>query len=311
MPFDASGVNWVTAGTTDKTELTISAGAVTATLNYHTIDTELDAASDNLDIITPSVSAGSDADGYNLDIRPVNDARTVVVRHNQNAGNAGNILIPSDASITLANEDDIVRLRYDIDLDTNGAWVVVASGPDVGQAHAAVTVSGTPDYITLSGQDLVRAQIDLTADVTGLLPVANIHADIARDSELHAQSHTIASHSDKIQESYGGTLEDPDATEDLTIGFTNRAITVTEIRAVLLGSATPSVTWTIRHSTDRNATGNEVVTGGTTTTSTTTGSDVTSFNDATIPLNSFIWIETTAKSGTVTEIHITIKAGVD
>jgi len=35
-----------------------------------------------------------------------------------------------------------------------------------------VTLSGTPDYITLSGQDIVRGQIDLTTDVTGDLPVA-------------------------------------------------------------------------------------------------------------------------------------------
>jgi hypothetical protein len=81
---------------------------------------------------------------------------------------------------------------------------------------------------------------------------------------------------------------------------------------VLIGAATPSVTWTIRHhATDRSAAGNEVVTGGTTTTSTTSGSDVVAFNDATIPADSFIWLETTAQSGTVTELHITIAYTVD
>jgi hypothetical protein len=84
------------------------------------------------------------------------------------------------------------------------------------------------------------------------------------------------------------------------------------MRAVLIGSATPSVTWTIRHhATDRSNAGNEVVTGGTTTTSVTTGSDVTAFNDATIPLDSFIWLETTAKSGSVNELHVTIIYTVD
>lgn len=34
-----------------------------------------------------------------------------------------------------------------------------------------VTLAGTPDYITLAGQVLTRSQIDLTADVTGDLPV--------------------------------------------------------------------------------------------------------------------------------------------
>ena len=36
-----------------------------------------------------------------------------------------------------------------------------------------VTLAGTPDYITISGQEITRNAIDLTADVTGFLPVAN------------------------------------------------------------------------------------------------------------------------------------------
>lgn len=108
------------------------------------------------------------------------------------------------------------------------------------------------------------------------------------------------------------TVEDPTASEDITMFFTNKAITITEMRAVLLGSSTPSVTWTIRHhATDRSNAGNEVVTSGTTTTSTTGGSDVTSFNDATIPADSFVWLETTAQSGTVDEIGITIFYTID
>lgn len=113
--------------------------------------------------------------------------------------------------------------------------------------------------------------------------------------------------------SYSITIEDPTSSEDITIAFTNRAITVTEMRAVLIGTANgQTVTWTIRHhATDRTNAGNEVVTSGTATTSLTSGSDVTAFNDATIPADSFIWLETTAKGGTVTELHITIVYTVD
>jgi len=44
--------------------------------------------------------------------------------------------------------------------------------------HDAVTVSGAYDYITLSGQDIVRGQVDLTTDVTGVLPDANVAGDL-------------------------------------------------------------------------------------------------------------------------------------
>jgi hypothetical protein len=40
--------------------------------------------------------------------------------------------------------------------------------------HEAVTLSGTPNYITIVGQAITRALIDLTAHVTGRLPFANL-----------------------------------------------------------------------------------------------------------------------------------------
>jgi len=49
-----------------------------------------------------------------------------------------------------------------------------------------VTLDGTPDYITLSGQVVTRTQIDLTADVTGNLPDGNI-ASAAAWSAKQAQ----------------------------------------------------------------------------------------------------------------------------
>ena len=101
-------------------------------------------------------------------------------------------------------------------------------------------------------------------------------------------------------------IENPSASEDVSYFFTNRAITVTQILVVLTGSATPSVTWTVRHGLDRSVAGSEVVTGGTVTTDTTVGSDVTTFDDATIIADSHIWIETTAQSGTVESIILTL-----
>ena len=42
-----------------------------------------------------------------------------------------------------------------------------------------ITLTGTPDYITISNQVITRNQIDLANDVTGVLPSANLDADTA------------------------------------------------------------------------------------------------------------------------------------
>lgn len=108
----------------------------------------------------------------------------------------------------------------------------------------------------------------------------------------------------------GITVLSPTNAEDDSMFFTDVAITITKLVAICTGT-TPSVTWTIRHHTDRSNAGNEVVTSGTTTTSTTTGSVVTSFNDATIPADSYVWLETTATSGTVDSFSVTAKYTYD
>src|SRR4030042_462522 len=58
------------------TELTIADGAVTKTRAYHSVDTEADAGSDELD----TISGG--AEGDVLFIRSESAARTVIVKHN-------------------------------------------------------------------------------------------------------------------------------------------------------------------------------------------------------------------------------------
>jgi hypothetical protein len=89
----------------DSTSQTISSGAVTISQNFHRIDTESSAASDDLD----TINGGTD--GYILFIRPANDARTVVVKHN-----TGNIYSVSGTDVTLDDEYDILQMVYDSNL---------------------------------------------------------------------------------------------------------------------------------------------------------------------------------------------------
>ncbi len=110
---------------------------------------------------------------------------------------------------------------------------------------------------------------------------------------------------------FGITVENPDNSEDISLMRLDFPITVIWEECVLTGSLTPSLSITLRHGTDRNAAGAELVTGGNVITSTTSGDNDVTFNDATIVTDSFIWLETTAQSGTVDSASCTWGANID
>jgi hypothetical protein len=99
------------------------------------------------------------------------------------------------------------------------------------------------------------------------------------------------------------TIESPVSGDDVTWFFTNKAITCTELRLVNRESGAGSCVVTIRHSTDRNATG--TIVDANTVTSNTTGHDITAFTDSTIPANSFVWVEIGTTTNTVS-VHATL-----
>jgi len=95
----------------------------------------------------------------------------------------------------------IARFRNDVYLEDISTGTI-ASGGNLGldsnnkivkatsTSHDEVTLAGTPDYITISGQEITRNAIDLTADVTGVLPSANLDSDTSHLSV--AQTFTAA-----------------------------------------------------------------------------------------------------------------------
>lgn len=99
-------------GGADATELTIATGAITVTQKYHKIDTEANAASDDLDTISGGVA------GQELIIRADNTARTVVVKHG-----TGNIRSFSASDVTLDETYKSAHLIYD---GTN--WLIISGG---------------------------------------------------------------------------------------------------------------------------------------------------------------------------------------
>lgn len=83
-------------------ELTIATGAVTATAGYHRVDTEADAASDDLDTITAGTGV---TEGFVLVLRAENVARVVTLTE------SGNMLL--NGTYALSATDRTITLLYD------------------------------------------------------------------------------------------------------------------------------------------------------------------------------------------------------
>lgn len=106
------------------------------------------------------------------------------------------------------------------------------------------------------------------------------------------------------------TVEQPSNTEDITMFRTNVAITVTKVSGVVRGS-TPSIDFNIYHGSDRSGAGTALFASDQTLNNTATPDEYETFADATIPADSVIWFETSAKSGTVDEAHVTLDFTID
>ena len=131
------------------TELTLSSGAITPTLASHTVDTESDSASDDLDTIT----ATNFSAGHLLFLSAADASRTIVVKDG-----TGNINLPLGADISLDDDEKTVALRYD-----GSGWNYVAgasSSTEVSisfdtRAQAVAGSTGVAQFIRVGDLDYV------------------------------------------------------------------------------------------------------------------------------------------------------------
>lgn len=100
------------------------------------------------------------------------------------------------------------------------------------------------------------------------------------------------------------SIIDPIATDDATLFFTPVAITVTDVRSHITG--TTNVVFNIGHAATRTGTQLDVFTADITLTSTAGQGNSTGFNDATIPANSWVWLDAVSVSGTPTWFHASL-----
>jgi hypothetical protein len=81
-------------------------------------------------------------------------------------GTSGSQTANRTLGIEVTDDDRSIFLLGDLTVNTGGATISNTNTGDI-------TLAGTPDYITISGQTITRNAIDLAADVTGTLPAAN------------------------------------------------------------------------------------------------------------------------------------------
>lgn len=153
LAFD--GTNWTDVGISGgssnvslfsfapSTELTISGGAITATSSNHTIDTEGDAPTDDLDTISGGTARQL------LLIRAENTARTIIVKHG-----TGNIYTINGTDITLDTTEKALLLYND-----GTKWLVIGDGGAGGGGGGTVTSVGlsAPAIFSVSGSPVTTS----------------------------------------------------------------------------------------------------------------------------------------------------------
>lgn len=204
----------------------------------------------------------------------------------------------SSTSTTTAATPAAVKSAYDL---ANAAL------PKAGGTLTGDVVLSNQTYLrfgeaTANGSNYVGFQgpASIAADVLWTLPSTDGTAGYALATDnAGALSWTPSFRTKSI------TLESPTASEKVILFFSTIALTVSQIRSVIIGGT--NITFSIRYGTDVSQAGTEVVIGGIQTSNTTTGLSTTSFNSASIPADRFIWITTSAVTGTVGQLHVSLR----
>lgn len=196
-----------------------------------------------------------------------------------------------------------------------GTGVGAALAINIGSAGAPVVLNGaggTPSSMT--GTNITGTAAGLTAGAASAVAVGGITGlgtGVGTALAVNAGSSGAFLRRADRTVTFVLTMDDLADSMNYDIGFVGAAFTVTEIRGVHFGSglSSPSIIATVKHGTNRTSgTTIEAVTA----TSSTTGTSVTSaFDDASVPADSFIWVETSSKSGTTDNFTIIVRGTYD
>ena len=128
----------------------------------------------------------------------------------------------SDHTLSLAIESPAISLTM------KGSTTLRAGGDHGGTNTGDVTLTGTPDYITISGQIITRGQIDLTTDVTGDLPLTNL-VQATSPSVLLGRNSTTSGDFEEIRLGAGLSMSGTNLGQDILLRVLDADETVSNI----------------------------------------------------------------------------------
>lgn len=194
-----------------------------------------------------------------------------------------NTEVASNAAIAFSKLASLTSANILVGSATNVATSTAMSGD--------VTISNTGVTTVVSGSTSTAGKLQLSDSVTSTSTSLAATANAAKTAYDIGAKRAIA-------------IENPTATEKIIMFFTTTAMTLTQIRSVIIGGT--SVDFRIIYGTDVSAAGTNTTTNAITCNSTTTGVSTTSFSSATVPANNFVWLTTSAVSGTVTQLSVSL-----
>lgn len=319
-PSDIKCIRTVTATNTDETMTYVadipSPSAATDVLKY-TVDVNEDGVGGIVTVAWPSTSCtitiyrdttdtqSSDYEDYNQFPADTveNDFDKRTMKSQELAEDVNRALkyaitapsgstLPTGTANAFLGWDSTGTLLENKIVTTNGSILIKAAAADA-IAKTDDTLYMTPYLVGLAARTI--GNLVVTTEAT--IPMAIV-------TSLTATTITISNSTVTAEKSRSITVENPTGAENISMFYVDDAITIDKIVCILCGTV-PSVIWGVNHGTDRSAAGTSVVTG--TTTDVTSGSTITTFADATVPSGSHVWLVTTATSGTITSLNLTIQ----
>lgn len=198
----------------------------------------------------------------------------------------------------IINTDDIQVLKNSV-VESSSLYTVVFTTGDQG---GSIVYGIAPDEFS----EIIISRYT-TIDQDLVFPVAGPFPSKSHEGGLDKLTMLIQEIFNRgvLDRSKSITIELPQDSENLTLFYTTKIITVSELASVVSGIS-PSQDWTIRFGPNRDDIGTELINGGSTTSVEDTGLVETSIDNAVIPANSWVWLTTATQLGTVNRFHVTM-----